>query len=281
MALFGSMTLAAGGLCAWQLQRRQWKLSLVDERAARLAEPPAPLVGADYAARAPFADWEHRRVALRAPVAADASRVLLLGPRSRPAQAGEAAAGGMATTAASGYLVLVPVTCAGGARVLLNAGWLPRGEGGRPPPRAAVAAAVAACLPAAGAGDVVGVVRGGEKKGTFTPDNAPTALYWLDAPHARRAAGLPDDAWIVDALDGDGSGAGGGGGGGFDAGGALARKPLSAYTEFYVSPEKHLGYAATWLGVAAAAAAIGVLRLRRGAGIKAAGKAARRRRKKK
>ncbi len=71
---------------------------------------------------------------------------------------------------------------------------------------------------------VVGVVRGGEKKGTFTPDNAPTALYWLDAPHARRAAGLPDDAWIVDALDGDGSG-GDGGGGGFDAGGALARKP--------------------------------------------------------
>ena len=122
------------------------------------------------------------------------------------------------------------------------------------------------------------VVRRGEKKGTFTPDNAVGALYWLDRPGALRQAGLPADAWVVDALDDEGPAAPGeharGGG---HADGALVRKPLGAYTEFYVSPEKHLGYAATWAGVALAAAAIGVLRMRRGG----AGAAARRARRKK
>ena len=40
VVLFGSLTALTAGLCAWQLYRYQWKVSVLQERDALLNSPP-------------------------------------------------------------------------------------------------------------------------------------------------------------------------------------------------------------------------------------------------
>ncbi|KAI9908598.1 hypothetical protein PsorP6_004372 [Peronosclerospora sorghi] len=90
---------------------------------------------------------------------------------------------------------------------------------------------------------LVGVLRHGEVRNSFTPDNNPGNhhFYYLDHEELAATMGVPsgDLPVIVDALaSNDESG---------DA--TLAnpvRKSTASYLSFYMTPEKHAGYAVTW-----------------------------------
>ena len=103
-----------------------------------------------------------------------------------------------------------------------------------------------------------GVVRGSERKGRFTPENEPgeDRWFWLDAPALAESRGLPRDAPLIQAIRA--------------GSGDETTYPSAATKEelmrFPVSPEQHLGYAATWFALSAATGALAVVRIRRGVG---------------
>jgi surfeit locus 1 family protein len=103
-----------------------------------------------------------------------------------------------------------------------------------------------------------GAVRGSERKGRFTPENEPgeDRWFWLDAPALAESRGLPRDAPLIQAIRA--------------GSGDETTYPSAATKEelmrFPVSPEQHLGYAATWFALSAATGALAVVRIRRGVG---------------
>ena len=106
-----------------------------------------------------------------------------------------------------------------------------------------------------------GVVRFSERPGMFTPKNDAERgrWYWLDAPALAESFGLPRTTPLIQAVRERAS----------DVHGDV-RYPLAMTREelmtFAVSPEQHLGYAATWFALSACTGAMAVARLRRGFG---------------
>ncbi|OWZ21317.1 putative membrane protein [Phytophthora megakarya] len=107
----------------------------------------------------------------------------------------------------------------------------------------------------------VGVLRHGEVKNNFTPDNDPEnrQFFYLDHEELADAMGVTsvDLPVIVDALAVE------------SASSEVKldnplRKSIASYLEFYMTPEKHAGYAATWFGCSIAAAVMGILRFKKG-----------------
>jgi len=110
LALLGLAVAVLLGLGTWQVQRHFWKQRLVDERAARLAAPPAE--GAQ-AAGLPSRDLEWRRVHLSG--AWDHAHTLILANRVRYGVKGE-------------ELVTPLLPDTGGPAILVNRGWYPDSE---------------------------------------------------------------------------------------------------------------------------------------------------------
>jgi len=208
------------GLGAWQIQRHQSKLGLVEERAARLAAPP---LEAPDALDLPPAEVAWRRVHLVGTW--DHSRSMVLANRVRYGIKGE----GLVTP-------LLPAS--GGAAVLVDRGWYPESERER----------VRASLDAERQADIVGLgVDASGRTARRTPHGTWTAL----APKSMSATeGIPLLSWAV--IQGTESGE--------DnlppAGGAL---PVRSYRPF-VNTTPHLQYALTWFGIAAALVGVAVAR---------------------
>jgi surfeit locus 1 family protein len=153
------------GLGIWQLERREWKLNLIANIDARIAEPAVPLpaeIGLD---------WEFRRVTVEGKIAAE--QWFRFPGRSRDGQVGEALF--LLLREADGRLIAVDQT------------FIAFGDPLPPLPEAVSAA---------------GVLREPERPSWFTPDNDPAANEWYvpDPAAMATAAGLGEVAASGDVL---------------------------------------------------------------------------------
>ncbi|MBB3691725.1 SURF1 family protein [Sphingomonas sp. BK580] len=168
LAVLGTALLA--GLGVWQVERRAWKLALIDRVERRLAAAPV--------AAPPRAAWRT--------IDDDSAylRVRATG-RWRPAAPVFVQA---VTDFGGGYWVLAPLDTPGGT-ILINRGFVPLGD------RAAIRAP-------AGDTSVTGLLRVTEPEGAFLRDNDPAADRWYsrDTNAIARARHLGEVApYFIDA----------------------------------------------------------------------------------
>ncbi len=199
----------------WQLERRVWKLDLLDRLEARPAMDPVPLgtlwPPADPKAD-PFETLEFRPVTVTGRFA-HGREMLLFGHQGagRP-----------------GYFVITPLIRQGARPVLINRGFVPLNAAD---PTTRTAGQVQGLV------TVTGLIRRGARQGPFTPDNEPdkNAWYWRDLEAMAKTAGL-DEALPL-SLDA-----------------AASATPQGGLPQGGVSipslRNNHLGYAITWFGFA-------------------------------
>lgn len=168
LALLGAAALA--GLGVWQVERRAWKLALIERVEARLAAAPvAPPPPSSWGAVGDRDTYRRLRAQGRwrgvAPVFVQA-----------------------VTDAGGGYWVIQPLATRQGT-ILVNRGFVPR-------------EARAAIRPAGGGAVVTGLLRTSEPGGAFLRDNDPAADRWYsrDVAAIARARGVgPVAPFFIDA----------------------------------------------------------------------------------
>lgn len=204
------------GLGLWQLERRTWKLGLIERIETRVKAPPVPLAKAIDAARA-SGDVEYLRVEVSGTFAG--TRLWIYAPGD----------------AGLGYNLVQPLITPQGDLVLVNRGWVPdtvRADDSR-----------AASLRPAAPVTVTGLVRKQAPASVFAPaaDPARAEFYWPDYDGMRQAlppdvlAGRAPAPFAIDAQE-------------------EAPKPSTwprAGTTNLTIPNRHLEYALTWFGLAA------------------------------
>jgi surfeit locus 1 family protein len=205
----------------WQLQRREWKNDLVARFEAALSKPPVayepPPPNANEAAR------EFTRVSASGEFL-DAQTVKMLVPAPDPMRA-ESGDG-------FGYLVFTPLKI-GGAAVFVNRGFAPR-------------QAVDAGAIRGGAASVTGILRVSQEPGLFTPppDLAKRLFFSADIPAMAQAASVAG-AVLGEYIEAE------------PAHGADGwPKPRDPRDLLASIPNRHLEYALTWFGLAAALAVV-------------------------
>lgn len=157
-------TLIALGI--WQLDRRAWKMEILDRVSTRMAAEPLPLPAVIPDPEA----LEYRHVIVRGTYLHD--REMFLSGRYYRGQLG--------------LQVITPLVRANGAGiVLVNRGWIPAGK--KDPatrPESLVQ----------GERTVTGLIRLPVEPGLFVPDNDPATGFWMtpDVPAMADAAGLAD-----------------------------------------------------------------------------------------
>ncbi|KAH7617170.1 hypothetical protein Ndes2526B_g07763 [Nannochloris sp. 'desiccata'] len=282
--LLAGPPVICAGLCKWQLERRQWKIDLLERRQSIMKGEPIDI----------FSDSieypeEYQRVIATGTF--DHARTQYIGPRPRSR---------MGTTEA-GYLAVTPLVCSDndGAsnsnrnrtkhsdrrEVLVLRGWVPSSWRSGPTSSSSAAAGAGA----ASSGDsnnqppghvtIQGVVRFGEDPGTFVPDNKPEDGTWfyLNAEQLANAVGLPrgtpmievisdsdqvkmldNGPTVLDVLGGRGK---------------LPPAPEEVYPlaksegdmgAFSVMPRDHLNYAGTWFVLMLATGGMAGKALRKG-----------------
>ncbi|KAF1335356.1 Sodium hydrogen exchanger 3, partial [Globisporangium splendens] len=214
-------------LGVWQTQRYYWKVDLIEERTRELHEAAVDLPK-DATARSSVDDIEYRQLRVEGKYKPDSTYYLY--PRSAPAESTDS----VAAVKSGGYLYSL-LERDNSTPVIVNRGWLPR--------KLLDQHIAGSHKEEDGEVLIVGVLRHGEEKGKFTPDNDVTnrQFFYLQHEELARAMGVEGDDLpiIVDALAIEGD----------TAEASLThplRKRIENYTEFYMSPEKHAGYAATW-----------------------------------
>ena len=241
-----------GALGAWQLARREEKIQAIDARARALETTVSASL-----ARVGGGTPEYARASVAGEL--DLERTARVGPRARS----------VCGVTVPGSLIVTPVRL---KRERRSWGWL-GGRGARDDGAAAPAAETALLLrgwapdswtdvdPKAGACvKTGGVARASEMRGRFTPDNDPSEdrWFWLDAPALARSRGLPEDTPLIQAVNAS-----------EDESAAVVYPVAVKESElmaFPVSPDKHLGYAATWFTLSAFSMALAVAKIRRSAG---------------
>ncbi|WP_128923113.1 SURF1 family protein [Bradyrhizobium guangxiense] len=208
LSLIAFVLLIALGV--WQIERRAWKLALIDrvEQRVHAAAQPIPVPASWPAISA--ANDEYRHVSLKG---------RFLHDRETLVQA--------VTEEGPGYWVLTPLARGDGTLVLINRGFVPSErrdastrQSGNPD----------------GEVEVTGLLRITEPKGGFLRSNVPQHNRWYSRDVAAIAAarGLHDIApFFVDA----------------DAGSQIAGGPIAGLTVIRF-PNNHLIYALTWFALA-------------------------------
>jgi surfeit locus 1 family protein len=216
--LFLSAFLGLIALGSWQVQRRAWKLDLIERVEARVHAPPGAAPGpADWAGVSAARD-EYRHVRLEGSY---------LRGKDSLVQA--------VTAIGPGFWLLTPFETGSGDIVLINRGYVP---GKRE------AAAASASLSDT---RVTGLLRLSEPGGGFLRDNAPQQDRWYsrDVEAIAAARGLQRVApYFVDADRREGAA----------AAGAEPAWPVAGLTVIKF-PNSHLVYALTWFGLAVMVAA--------------------------
>lgn len=217
------MTLAALAvllaLGTWQVQRKAWKEGLVARLVERSRAAPVDLATARALEQRDH-DIEYLHVHVR----------------GRFDHANERYLYAADATAGAGWHVYTPLLPAtGGPPVLVNRGFVP--EELKQPAKRAAGQVV-------GDVEVSGLVRASEHPGTFTPKNDPKAniWFWRDVPAMLPPAADGGKPYPF-AIDADAAPANPGG---WPRGG----------TTIVNLPNRHLEYALTWYGLAAALAVI-------------------------
>ena len=208
LSLIAFTVLIALGV--WQIERRAWKLALIDRVEQRVHAPaqPVPAPASWPTISAASDEYRHVRVSGR-----------FLHDRETLVQA--------VTEEGPGYWVLTPLKRSDGTLVLINRGFVPSERrdastrrGGNPD----------------GEVEITGLLRMTEPKGGFLRDNAPQHNRWYSRDVAAIAAarGLHDVApFFLDA----------------DAGSQIAGGPIGGLTVIRF-PNNHLVYALTWFALA-------------------------------
>ena len=211
--LTGLSLAAIVGLIAlgvWQIERRAWKLALIDRVESRVHAAPAALPQPSAWPAISAASDEYRHVTLT----------------GRFLQDGETLVKAV-TDEGAGYWVLTPLTTDDGATVLVNRGFVP-------PERRAPATRQESGSSAPVR--ITGLLRMSEPKGGFLRHNDPAHDRWYSRDVAAIAAarGLGDVAPFF--IDADATP----GGNGYPIGGLTVVR----------FPNNHLIYALTWFGLA-------------------------------
>lgn len=197
-------------LGVWQIERRAWKLALIDRVEQRVHAPAQPVPSPASWPTISAANDEYRHVSVSG---------RFLHDRETLVQA--------VTEEGPGYWVLTPLKRSDGTLVLINRGFVPSERrdastrrGGNPD----------------GLVEITGLLRMTDPKGGFLRDNAPQHNRWYSRDVAAIAAarGLHDVApFFVDA----------------DAGSQIAGGPIGGLTVIRF-PNNHLIYALTWFALA-------------------------------
>jgi surfeit locus 1 family protein len=204
-------------LGAWQLQRMAWKRDVLTRIEALKAAPARPAAEV-LAQRAAGADVDFTRVAIVCPGLARAPFVELYGLRE--GQAG------------SRLISACPVTGAGPWRtVLVDRGFVGDTVSARPPVDAADTTPL----------EIVGVLRSPDAASLVTPPNRERQFFSRDAAAMARALGAPAPAPLFLLAETSSN----------PEWAALAAAPLPASIS-----NRHLEYALTWFGLAAALAGV-------------------------
>ncbi|XP_078282540.1 LOW QUALITY PROTEIN: surfeit locus protein 1 [Rhinoraja longicauda] len=214
--------VATFGLGTWQVQRRKWKLRLIEELAERscLEAVPLPLEQLEVK------KLEYRRVMVRGRF--DHSSELYIMPRSRVDPEKEAREAGRLTSSGdTGANVVTPFHCTDlGVRILVNRGFVPRRKIS---PETRTKGQITEEV------ELVGIVRLSETRKPFIPQNDIEKNIW----HYRDLEAM---AQVVDTepilIDAD-----------FDS--TVAGGPVGGQTRVTLRNE-HLQYILTWYGLCAA-----------------------------
>jgi surfeit locus 1 family protein len=218
LALTALGTIALVALGVWQLERREWKLALIDRVEHRVHAPPIAAPGPDA--------W--------AALNKENSEYLHVSVTGRFIEGHETLVQAV-TALGGGYWVMAPLRTDAGFIVLVNRGFVPF-EKRDPASRAPTDADAPA--------NITGLLRMTEPKGAFLHANVPLENRWYsrDVNAIAHAQGLTNVApYFIDADDHPNAG-------GFPVGG------LTVIT-FHNS---HLVYAITWFTLALMMAALGV-----------------------
>lgn len=202
-------------LGTWQIERMQWKESLIATISERFAAPATPLLPPGEWGTLSAARDEFRRVAITGEFLHDKeSLVYTTGSTLRGDVHGP------------GYWIFTPARVAGGM-VMINRGFVPEGrqnlEGRR---EGQVGGPV----------DIVGVLRWSEAAGLFTPADDPARNLWFSRDPAGMAAAKGIGAVAPFYIEQESPSPPGG----------LPRLGQLRPT----LPNNHLGYALTWYGLA-------------------------------
>lgn len=201
------------GLSLWQMERREWKMGILDRIAHNQAAQPVPL---DQLLKGDPLEHEYGRATIVGTFLHD--KEFFLAARSRRNEVG--------------LQVVTPVRTDDGRIVLFDRGWIPS-EKRTPASRAEGQVA--------GTVELNGVVRRSQVQRQFAPDNDPAKNFWfhVDVPLMRKMAGATADPKL-DAffLEADSN---------HNPGGL----PLGGQTHLDI-PNDHLQYAITWFGIALA-----------------------------
>jgi surfeit locus 1 family protein len=201
------------GLSAWQMERREWKLGILERIAVNQAAAPVALD--DLLKGDPLAR-EYGRVKVAGTFLHDKEFHL--------------AARSMKNTV--GMQIVTPIRTDDGRIVLFDRGWVPS-EKKEPEKRAAGQVA--------GKVELTGIVRRAQVQRQFSPDNVPDKNVWfhVDVPLMRKlAGGAPDAKLDTFFLEADATPNPGG-------------LPIGGQTRLDI-PNDHLQYAITWFGIALA-----------------------------
>ncbi len=210
LALLGIVALL--GLGTWQVERRAWKLALIDRIESRVSAPALPAPGPAEWPGIDAASAEYRHVALRGRFLPGPDRLVLA-----------------ATSRGAGFWVLAPFRTEAGFLVLVNRGFIATDQRD-PSARAAPA----------GPQTLTGLLRITEPGGGFLRSNDPSAGRWYSRDVVALAADLGIDRdpggvapYFVDAA----------------AGPDPAALPVGGLTVISFH-NNHLVYAVTWFSLA-------------------------------
>ncbi len=205
--------LAIAGLTAlgvWQLERRTWKLALIDHVEQRINAAPVPMPASSSWPAINAANDEYRRITVTGRFLHDRETLITA-----------------VTEYGGGFWVLTPLQTADGSVVLVNRGFVPPERRDQARRREA---------DPQGTVSVTGLLRMTEPKGGFLRSNDPEGGRWYSRDVAAIAAarGLPQAApFFIDA----------------DATPNPGGYPLGGLTVVKF-PNNHLIYALTWFGLA-------------------------------
>ncbi|MGD9538462.1 MAG: SURF1 family protein [Alphaproteobacteria bacterium] len=217
-ASLGVLVMLALG--SWQVQRLIWKNNEQAYRDARVSAEPIEL---PLHVEAP-ADLHYRRVWVEGVF--DHDKEMFLAARSHERQVG--------------YQVITPFERTGGDTILINRGWVPLD---RKAPESRAAGQVRGTV------RVEGLLVPGGRPSWFAPDNHPEQRlwYWVDLETMSAAAGIPAQAFIIDAGPAENPGG----------------YPIGGQTVVTLRNE-HLSYVIIWYALAVGLAVIYLLYMRRG-----------------
>ena len=208
LVLFGIAGLIALGV--WQIERRAWKVALIDRVEHRLSAAPESMPAPASWPAINATDDEYRRVAITGRFLHDRETLVKA-----------------VTDQGGGFWVLTPLETADGNVVLVNRGFVPPERRDRATRRDGNSAAPAS---------ITGLLRLTEPKGGFLRNNDPAGNRWYsrDVEAIAAARGLPRVApFFIDADAAPNPG-------GYPQGGLTVVK-------FH---NNHLVYALTWFGLA-------------------------------